>query len=980
MTKRRRTLPPVSPKVPAELRPLISAMTEILETGEGVRGDPLDRKITLRDLVDSGIGKMKGGVRPGSGGGLIPGVEPPAPDLRTPPPPQGFSADGSFFGRINLSWQIPSELYRNHAYTNIYRSEEDNFANAVVVGREVGAFFSDYVRNDALDPQDPLQLKGYYYWITFTSSSDVEGPPNATAGLWAQPLPDLNYVMDLLSEQIDDSHLADSLRQEIELITAPESITGSVASRIAEERDDRIAALQDAYDAIDAEASARTADINTEQQARVDADSVLSTQITELSVKIDSLPVFSSGFESGNDFTQWAADATATITADAEAYTGLQSALITSTATAPSSATPEGATATIPEGTATAFAGRRVRISGYAKQPATGAATEFALAYATGDGDSGWQAFAAAADWTAFEFLYDVPAESTTVTDALAIWGDTSGNGNGILIDAISVQSATSEVPEFTAALEAEQQARADGDAALASDIQTLTAIADDNAADIASEAQVRASADETLASDIQATYAQFDDLRGEIVEEARVRATEDELLAGMQRVISAAGETQAASLYTLSEIRISEQEVVVQRVEGLEASMGDATAAIQQEETARVTADDALAQQINTVQSTLGDDVASVQQSLTTNVERIDGELVALGAEYTVQVQANGLVGGFGLYNDGTTIDAGFDVDRFWIGSSQDDKRKPFIIDGGVTYIDEAMIRDASIQEGKLGPITIGKLQLDDGTPVTTVGGLIRADAIDVGNLSVAEAATFTGNVFSSNYVSGSKGWAIFQNGFMEINEASIRGNVDLASITVNGQQPSDGSHLTASAINSSTSQIPVNWSYARDKSVTFNEVPGGAKIEVSVPDVVRASVYGTDMWYTTQSCGFWGPDGMYVCDQSTHVVKLDYRIIARVRVWIDGAIKYDRNIDYDTVWTPTSSNPSMSRSTGWAGNTTVRYTYPSSRSSTAVRVRADVMLQAVRQPSPSATWYRAGGTIEIRSSLASVQLSRLG
>ena len=52
---RRKTLPQVSPKVANELKPLVTAIKEIIETGEGVRGDPLDRKITLRDLVDGGI-------------------------------------------------------------------------------------------------------------------------------------------------------------------------------------------------------------------------------------------------------------------------------------------------------------------------------------------------------------------------------------------------------------------------------------------------------------------------------------------------------------------------------------------------------------------------------------------------------------------------------------------------------------------------------------------------------------------------------------------------------------------------------------------------------------------------------------------------------------------------------------------------------------------------------------------------------------
>ena len=135
-------------------------------------------------------------------------------------------------------------------------------------------------------------------------------------------------------------------------------------------------------------------------------------------------------------------------------------------------------------------------------------------------------------------------------------------------------------------------------------------------------------------------------------------------------------------------------------------------------------------------------------------------------------------MIGGFGIHNDGAEVDAGFDVDRFWIGRTDSDKRKPFIIDGDVVYMNTAMIRKGSIQEGQLGPITIGKLRLDDGTPVTTVGGLIRADAIDADNLSVAEAATFYGFASSANWPNS--GWALNPNGDFGLKSAGTGGRVE--------------------------------------------------------------------------------------------------------------------------------------------------------------------------------------------------------
>jgi len=200
MTIRRKTLPALSPKAPAELRPLFAAMAEILETGEGVRGDKLDRKLTLRDLLDGGLAKLRVPGNPDAGI-----TQPAGPqDMTVPPRPVGFAADGSFFGMINLSWEPPQEQYNNHALTNIYRSEEDNFATAQIIGREPGMFYSDVVRNDVTIVDDPLNLPGYYYWITFTSKTNVEGPPGSPNGKFAQPLQDVRYLLSTLNKSLAD--------------------------------------------------------------------------------------------------------------------------------------------------------------------------------------------------------------------------------------------------------------------------------------------------------------------------------------------------------------------------------------------------------------------------------------------------------------------------------------------------------------------------------------------------------------------------------------------------------------------------------------------------------------------------------------------------------------------------------------------------------------------------------------------------------
>lgn len=146
--------------------------------------------------------------------------------------------------------------------------------------------------------------------------------------------------------------------------------------------------------------------------------------------------------------------------------------------------------------------------------------------------------------------------------------------------------------------------------------------------------------------------------------------------------------------------------------------------------------------------------------------------------AKYGVQVDADGVSGGFELIGGGGRVDFGVRASGFFIAapaSSGIPTAVPFIVRttetviGGVTipigmYVADAFIQNASITNAKIG-----------------------------------------GDIWSSNFVAGQSGWRLYRSGDMEINNLHARGTVTGGGFTgaydwpVSGQ---GGFHLGASGL----------------------------------------------------------------------------------------------------------------------------------------------------------------------------------
>ena len=140
------SIPNVPGNVDAQLRPFLEAIKTYAETQQASRpnSNPMDKVLTLRDLVDSGLGAANIGgrivSRPRgftSGSGLQSG------DFTPPPAVTGFSASGAIISII-LSWNhAPASA--NVEYYEIFRAQTDNLGVAIKIATTQSNVYTDPV-------------------------------------------------------------------------------------------------------------------------------------------------------------------------------------------------------------------------------------------------------------------------------------------------------------------------------------------------------------------------------------------------------------------------------------------------------------------------------------------------------------------------------------------------------------------------------------------------------------------------------------------------------------------------------------------------------------------------------------------------------------------------------------------------------------------------------------------------------------------
>ena len=254
---------------------------------------------------------------------------------------------------------------------------------------------------------------------------------------------------------------------------------------------------------------------------------------------------------------------------------------------------------------------------------------------------------------------------------------------------------------------------------------------------------------------------------------EITTRIEGDSALAQQVTLLAAANANNAAAIIDERTARVDKDSALTTQYNALFAATGNTAAALTTETQARTNADSALASQITTAQTTLNGSISSVQTTMQTQINAVTGELDAI---YTAKVDVSGMVGGFGIYGTPTLVEAGFDVDRFWVGRTSANKRKPFIIENGTVYIDEAAINK----------LTFSKLRDESGSFIVE-GGKVKAQFLSVNNASIS------GNIYSDNWFpsGGTQGWMLDRSGNLFANNGTFGGKIKANSISIENMAP---------------------------------------------------------------------------------------------------------------------------------------------------------------------------------------------
>jgi hypothetical protein len=725
----------------------------------GKQGDPLDRGITIRDLVDSGFASLSNFKFGGGSAPLIAGpsiTDAYVPDLTPPPTPTGFTASAAI---SNIIIECDDPVYsqgHGHRLSRIYgatragSAPQPVFADAVEITQFSGAVTS-YSTNPATE---------WHLWIKWESIDGVlsASPAGGTNGFVVTTGQDVAKLLEALTGELTAAQLYTDLGARIDLIDASASVPGSVNARVG--------AVQAQVNDI----QNTPAYSNTTTYAANDLVTYDGGIYQAKSTTTGNLPTNTTYWTKVGDYTSLgqvvAAHTTqiATVVSDLSAESTLRQSL---------SAQVNDATTGLP-------ATRSTLLTNYY----TKAATDSAISSATSTLVSTTALNTALGNYTTTAGLVADYYTKTATDSAIS-------SATQFLVSTTALNTALTAYTN-TATLTANYYTKTAADSAIS---QATTNLVSTTALNTALSAYTNTA---TLNS-LYYTKTGAD---------SAISAATSNLVSTTALNTALGSYTTTASLTTnyytktQADSAISSATTNLVSTSGLATTLGNypTNATLTTNYYTKTATDSAISSATSTLVSTSTLNNYTTTAALQANYfTKASG--TALEGKYTVKVDLNGYVSGFGLAstaNDATATST-FAVrsDSFYIASPSGPgitPTMPFIVRttpvtiGGVEVPVGVYITDGYIQNGTITNAKIANLAVDNAKIASLSADKIRAGSISVGQY-----------VQSSNYVSGSAGWKIDGGGSAEFGAASIRGQLVASQINSNGLSiyAADGSVL---------------------------------------------------------------------------------------------------------------------------------------------------------------------------------------
>ena len=157
-------IPPIPSNADPQLKTYLAAIDEALKVRLGRTGDPKDRAVTVRELIDAGIAEnfLENPFNPNAGTPDNTFVPTTTIELTVPPDVTSFSGTGSF-QKIILSWDLAQ--FPNFAFTEIWRHTSNSIGDATRIDTTRAQVYADTVDAGA----------NFYYWVRHVSTSNIVG-------------------------------------------------------------------------------------------------------------------------------------------------------------------------------------------------------------------------------------------------------------------------------------------------------------------------------------------------------------------------------------------------------------------------------------------------------------------------------------------------------------------------------------------------------------------------------------------------------------------------------------------------------------------------------------------------------------------------------------------------------------------------------------------------------------------------------------